>query len=99
MCKLFWEMAIKEPWPKEARRFEATKVNTDSDAAFSIAVKKQASAMMKHIPLKFYFVLNFIACREVVFLIVSSKANIADMLMKIIDFPTMKHLCDLMGLS
>ncbi len=77
---------------------EATEVNTDSDAAFSIAVKKQVSARMKHIPLGFHFVLNFIACGEVVFLIVSSKENIADMLTKIFDFPTMKHLCDLMGL-
>ncbi len=87
----------KEPWPNEERRFEVTEVYTESDAAFSMAVNKQASAEMKHIPLN--FVKNCITCGEFVSPSVSSKQNIADILMKILCFSTMKHLCSLIGLS
>ena len=99
MRNLFWKMAYNKPWPKEERKFETTEVYMDSDAAFSILLNKQASATIKHIPLKFHFVKNCIARGEVVLLSLLSKENIADMLTKILDFSTMKHLCDLMGLS
>ncbi len=77
MRKLFWEMANKGSWPKEERRLEVIEVYTDSDAAFPIAVNKQASAKMKHILLKFHFVKNCIACVEFFLLSVPSKENIA----------------------
>ena len=53
---------------------------------------------MKHIHLKYYFVKNCVAGEEIVLLSVLSNENIVDMLSKILDFPTMKHLSDLMCL-
>ncbi len=60
MRMIFWEITNKDPRPKEERRFEANEVYTDTDAVFLIALNKQATAKIKHIPIKSHFIMNCI---------------------------------------
>lgn len=98
MRKFFWEIVHKIPWTREEVKFPATEVYTDSSAANAIALNKQVSARIKHIPLKFQYVKSAIASDEIEILSIPTKDNTADILKKIVNLSTLAHLSTLIGL-
>ncbi len=76
-----------------------TVVNIDISAAHALSMNKQSSARTKHIDSKYHYVKD--ALEKGLFFLhnVTSAENLADMLTKILDFKTLKHLTRKIGSS
>ena len=98
MRKLLREMVHKTPLPNNKVVLEATAIYIDSLAAKVLAQNKQVSARTKHIDLKYHFVKTALKNGKVVLHDVAPKDNPANMLTKVIDLPTLKHLCNIFQL-
>ncbi len=76
-----------------------TVVNTDSSASQALAMNKQASARTKHIDLKYHCAKDALEKGLGVLHEVISVENPAEMLTKIVELKTLKHLTRIIGLS
>lgn len=91
MRKLYWDMIHKEPWP-------VSKVHIDSGVVKALALNKQVTVRNKQINLKHHVVKAAIGNGKVVLQKVDSKENPAEVLTKILDLPTLKHLSKIIQL-
>ena len=89
--KLFWEVAKKEPWHEEVKHKE-TSLATDSTAAKSLAENMNVSARGKHIDLRVHNVKELIRNKVIRLENVRSRENKADLLTKILELTTLRHL-------
>ncbi len=94
-AQITWEMSVKKPRPERGIAFEPTTVQIDSSAAKALALNKQVSDRNNHIDLKYHFVKAAIASRIIHLIDVNSENNPADLLTKIIEIPTLLHLCQI----
>ena len=95
--KLFWEVFNKSAW-NDDEKFNATNIKVDSTAAISMATNDQVSARNKHIELKIHHVRALLKNKLITLSYIPSKENAADLLTKVLDLPTMKHLLSRPGL-
>ncbi len=95
--KLFWELVHCNLSQVESFMYVPTVVNIDSSAAQALAMNRQASARTKHIDLKHHFVKDALQKRLVVLRNVASAESSADMLKKVLDFKSLRHLTRKIG--
>ncbi len=84
-------MSVKEPWPQRGEHFKPMSVQIDSSAAKALAVNKQISAKNKHISIKFHFVKAALKSKIIILNNVKAADSTADMLTKVLNFPTTLH--------
>ena len=86
-----------KPWQWKSIVYAPTVVNIDSSAAQALTMNKQTSVKTKHIDLKYHSVKNVFKRGIVILQVAIPTENSVDMLTKILDFKTLKHLTRIIG--
>lgn len=91
-------MANKTPWSENQVINEATPIYVYSTADLALFVNKTVSASSKHIDLKYHYVKAALSSRIIVLRDVAPKDNPTGLLTKVVSFPTLKYLCEIIKL-
>ena len=96
--KPFWKVNNKSIW-REETNFGPTNIKVDSTVAISIATNDQVTARNKHIELKVHHIRTLLKNKHINLSHIPSRDNVADLLRKVLDLPTMKYPLSRPGLG
>ena len=85
-------MMNKKSWAGKLIRLHATVVRIDRNVTKALVLNKQASARAKQIGLKYYYIKVAIKGSIIDLQDCDSSEKTANMLIKILDIPTLQHL-------
>ena len=76
----------------ETMKRPATTINIDNTAALWLSLSDQVSAKRKHLSVKYHYVRELIRMKQLELTYLPSKDQLTDILAKVFDYSTFKHL-------